>query len=304
MTDQELVDFFLKELVSKITNKFDSEIDFIILFGSAARGDFKKGISDIDLVIQLKYPQKREEILDYSTKIFWELNNKYNTEFEKVISTSDSNIKIEALLKNIEKKTHLYVPIFVFSPGWIDWAKGKINRPVWKIPAIFFISQSMIFYKFKKEGKVLFGKNIKNEMQFQISFWERFKSIQIPFWISNFAILILPLSPKSSLKYANKAILYELDSALFFLKLSANSKDEKINKLKQKTEYNFKFDIFNFHFSRILNSLKDKDFSLFQKAIEIKYENRKLNLIENIIFVFRVYWFILRNNWRIFLVSL
>lgn len=304
MTDQELIDFFLKELVSEIAYKFRSEIEFIILFGSASRGDFKKGVSDIDLVIQLKTIQKREEILDYSTKKFWDLNKKYNTEFEKVISTTSANTNIEALLKNIEKKTHLYVPIFVFPPGWINWEKGKINRPLWKIPAIFFISQSMIFYKFKKEGKILFGKDIKKEMQIQISFWERFKSIQVPFWISNFAIIILPLSPNNSLKYAIKAILYELDSALFFLKLSANSKDEKINKLKQKTEYNFKFDLFNFHFSRILNSLKDKDFSLFQKAIEIKYENRKLNLKENIIFVFRVYWFILRNNWRIFLINL
>ena len=127
MTDQELIDFFLKELVSEITYKFEREIDFIILFGSASRGDFKKGVSDIDLVVQLKTTQKREEILNYSTNKFWDLNKKYNTEFEKVISTASSNTNIETLLKNIEKKTHLYVPIFVFPPGWINWQKGKIN---------------------------------------------------------------------------------------------------------------------------------------------------------------------------------
>jgi predicted nucleotidyltransferase len=45
-SDQQKAEAFLEE--------FADEIDFILLFGSAARGEFVLGKSDVDLVIQVK----------------------------------------------------------------------------------------------------------------------------------------------------------------------------------------------------------------------------------------------------------
>jgi predicted nucleotidyltransferase len=72
-SDQKIINKFLKELVKKVTDRYSQDIDFIILFGSAARDEFKRGISDIDLVIQLKGDQKQREIEDLATRIFWEI---------------------------------------------------------------------------------------------------------------------------------------------------------------------------------------------------------------------------------------
>ena len=152
--DQELIEKFLHQLVSEITVKYGKEIDFIILFGSAARGEFKKGISDIDLVIQLKNDNGQKEIEDFATNVFWELNEKYKTEFEKVLSTVKSKRILDNFLKSVEREAHLYVPIFVFPPGWLDWEEARITRPLWRPAAIFLIHQAFIFEKFKEEGKI------------------------------------------------------------------------------------------------------------------------------------------------------
>ena len=50
--DQKSVNNFLKDLVKEITKKYKKDIDFIIIYGSAARGEFIIGVSDVDLVIQ------------------------------------------------------------------------------------------------------------------------------------------------------------------------------------------------------------------------------------------------------------
>jgi len=127
-SDQQIINKFLEELVEKVTDRYSGDIDFIILFGSAARGEFRQGVSDIDLVIQLKNGQRQYEIEKFATEIFWDLNKKYQTKFEKVLSTTKSKNLVDNFFKGIEKEAHLYVPIFVFPSGWLDWEKGRITR--------------------------------------------------------------------------------------------------------------------------------------------------------------------------------
>ncbi|MBI5252840.1 MAG: nucleotidyltransferase domain-containing protein [Euryarchaeota archaeon] len=47
--DQKLVMDFLEEFALKLAAAHN--IDFILLFGSAARGEWKRGISDVDVII-------------------------------------------------------------------------------------------------------------------------------------------------------------------------------------------------------------------------------------------------------------
>ena len=68
--DSEHIDAFLKEFISGLTKEFPQEIDFILLFGSAARGEFKAGISDVDLIIQLKKKQLVSKVEKSAERIF------------------------------------------------------------------------------------------------------------------------------------------------------------------------------------------------------------------------------------------
>src|SRR3990167_8177608 len=268
--DQKLIEKFLKKLVLKITEKYGKEIDFIILFGSAARGEFKKGVSDIDLVIQLNRDSKRKEIEDFATNVFWELNEKYKTEFEKVLSTVKSKRILDNFLKSVEREAHFYVPIFGFPPGWLDWEKARITRPLWRPAAIFLIPQAFIFEKFKEKGKKLYGRDIRPLIKPKITFWERWKAIQIPFWISLFSILILPLALKRAVKYSTKAVLYELGSALDFIGIKPKIKQEKIETLKQKSIGAFEKRIFDLHFKLTFNLISTRDLEIFDQASQVK----------------------------------
>jgi len=68
----------ISELVEKIKNSYKNNLIAIVLFGSAARGDFSQS-SDIDLLLILKdsIESKRKRILDFYEKIGFEFENHF-----------------------------------------------------------------------------------------------------------------------------------------------------------------------------------------------------------------------------------
>ena len=297
--DQQIIDKFLVELTEKVATTYGDHIDFIILFGSAARGEFKRGVSDIDLVIQLKDGEKFKQVEDLATEVFWQLDKKYHTEFEKVLSTVKSKDIVDGWFKKVEETGHLYVPIFVFPPGWIDWEKGRFTRPLWRSAAIFFIHQAFILKRFKEEGKILWGRDIRPYIHPNINFWERWKAIQIPFWISLFSILILPISRQKALKYSTKAVLYELDSALDFVDSRAKAKEEKVADLKKTATFTIDLKFLNLYLSLALSLLRSKDLEIFNTAANVKSEEIYLTNKEKVKFVWKSFWFITQTNWSV-----
>ena len=299
MTDQQLIDKFLVEFVEEVVTTYGEHIDFIILFGSAAREEFKVGVSDIDLVIQLKDDEKLKQIEDFVKEVFWQLDKKYGTEFEKVLSTVKSKNIVDGLFKKVEETGHLYVPIFVFPPGWIDWERGRFTRPLWRSAAIFFIHQAFILKRFKEEGKILWGRDIRPYIHPNINFWERWKAIQIPFWISLFSVLVLPVSQKKALKYSIKAVLYELDSALDFVDSRAKNRDEKISNLKKTATFSVDIKFLSLYLNLALSILRTKDLEIFSTASKVKSQELTLTNKEKIRFVWRSFWFIGKTNWSV-----
>ncbi len=297
--DQQIIDKFLVELTEKVATTYGDHIDFIILFGSAARGEFKRGVSDIDLVIQLKDGEKLKQIEDFTTEVFWQLDKKYSTEFEKVLSTVKSKDIVDGWFKKVEETGHLYVPIFVFPPGWIDWERGRFTRPLWRSAAIFFIHQAFILKRFKEEGKILWGRDIRPYIHPNINFWERWKAIQIPFWISLFSILILPISRQKALKYSVKAVLYELDSALDFVDSRAKAKEEKVADLKKTATFTIDLKFLNLYLSLALSLLQSKDLEIFNTASKVKSKEISLTNKEKVRFVWKSFWFITQTNWSV-----
>jgi len=297
--DQQIIDKFLVELVEEVVTTYGEHIDFIILFGSAARREFIIGVSDIDLVIQLKDDEKLKQIEDFTTAVFWQLDKKYGTKFEKVLSTVKSKDIIDGLFKKVEEAGHLYVPIFVFPPGWIDWERGRFIRPLWRSAAIFFIHQAFILKRFKEEGKILWGRDIRPYIHPNINFWERWKAIQIPFWISLFSMLVLPISRQKALKYSVKAVLYELDSALDFVDSRAKSKEEKIANLKKTATFSVDLKFLSLYLNLALSILRARDLEIFNTASKVKSQEITLTNKEKIRFVWKSFWFIGRTNWSV-----
>lgn len=131
-SDQRLVIKFLDEFVSRLTEKHD--IDFILLFGSAARGEWRRGVSDVDLIIQVRRQEDKERVRKHAEKLFWSLDEKYGTRFKEVCSASDeAHGLVEELLKKGQRRVRLYAPFEVFAPEDVDWSRGEFSSPFFKI---------------------------------------------------------------------------------------------------------------------------------------------------------------------------
>jgi len=89
-TDQQRAELFLEEFVSGLVGSMGDDIDFILLFGSVARGEFILGKSDVDLIIQTKNDAAVRRVERFAESLFWRLDEKHGMQFEKVLSTGVS----------------------------------------------------------------------------------------------------------------------------------------------------------------------------------------------------------------------
>jgi predicted nucleotidyltransferase len=319
MEDQQLVQNFLREFCEKIAEKFSDDLDFILLFGSAARGEWKKGISDVDLIIQMKKTETVENAKEFSNKIFWELNAKHGTKFEESCSIGGKKDKI----KKIIEKTKLYVPFEIFGPEDIDWVNGKIKRKDLILGAKLVASQAMLFQKMKCEGKILYGRDIRKIIQIKPSWWEKSKALLIPYHISFCSVFGALLFPKIALKMSDKAAIYSVESVLFFLNKpigkGINKATEEVEKeIKQGIGYKHNFWgmmemdlILNFGYQKLFHPVKSSEagakqfngvnFNFAKEAIQLKYnwteQSKKFNRWEILKFCLRSFLFVNAMNW-------
>jgi predicted nucleotidyltransferase len=303
MNDQKRVENFLQDFSRQLSQSTGGDLDFILLFGSAARGEWQRGISDIDLIIQVKDSKKKEWVQKEAENIFWELDKKYETKFDEVCSTGNKKEAINYILE----KTRLYVPFQVFGPGDMDWSKSEIKEKSLIIGAKLFASQAMIFKNMKYEGKILYGRDITKEIQFKATLWEKIKALLIPFYIAFFSIFMSLIFSKTALKLADKAVIYSIGSTFFFLdKIPKKNLKENVRELEKEIHGFFgnKINIFltaeldfllNFAYQNFLNLKFVKD------AINIKYnwqeENKKFSRWRIFKFCLRSLVFVNSMNW-------
>ncbi len=275
--DQKLVEKFLHEFVDKLTKRHGKDIDFILLFGSAARGEWKKGMSDVDLIIQTKTRGSVEPIKNYAEKLFWQLDRKYGTEFRKVCS-----IGSEEKSKKLLSKAKLYVPFEIFAPGDMDWKNGEIKRKDLYWGAKLIASQGTLFLKMKKEGKILYGRDIRKEIYVKNTLWEKFKAILIPFYLSMIGLVGSIFNPAMAVKLADKGVIYSIESALFFMDLPVGGGTTKaMRTLEKKLRKKFKLSrnlLGSMELDFIINVdyRKIADIEFARKAIELKYNLKEL----------------------------
>lgn len=215
--EQELVRGFLKEFASKLAAEHD--IDFILLFGSAARGEWRRGVSDVDMIIQVKRQEDKERVREDAEKLFWRLDRKYGTRFREACSTGDgSEGKVEELLKRGQRKVRLYAPFEVLGPEDVDWGRGEFKDPFFKVGLDLMAPKYLILAKMKTEGRILYGRDITREIRLRVSWFERLKALLVPHHLSFLSLMVSPFAPRMAVKMAIKAAIYSVESCLFYLR--------------------------------------------------------------------------------------
>lgn len=304
---QELVWQFIYDFCDAVAKELSSKIDFIIIYGSAVRREFVPGKSDVDIVFQVFQKSDKEVVEKKATEIFWGIAKKYpDLGFEKSLSVSKSKKRngITKILEKLEKSSFLYVPVFVFVKGEINWKDGELisDNPLIKLGQNLLIPQRSVFLRFKQEGVVLYGRNIKKEIMVRLTILDRLRLGLAPQLLSFIGLLLSPVAPKKARGYAIKALLYQIDSLL-----TAVSQYKKMDRMK-KIEKNQR--ILMQHFTERLEklirlkldyhkgALRVSDFALFTEAVELKWDEKRLNYLETIWFCLKANWFIIRSNCR------
>ncbi|HSD58971.1 MAG TPA: nucleotidyltransferase domain-containing protein [Methanotrichaceae archaeon] len=269
--DQLKVDAFLQEFVAELTKAYGNEIDFILLFGSAARGEFILGKSDVDLIIQVKSDSAVKTVEAFAERLFWRLDEKYGMQFRQVVSTGAGQGIMEDALKFLEKQARLYKPFEVFGPNDIDWGRGKIKRLDLLPGATLVASQLTLLYKMKHEGMILYGRGILPEIQPRFTAWEKIKALWVPQGVAFAAVVLAPLLPKKAVGYAVKALFYELDSVNLFLKSEIPPDGAKIEGFASATEFKEKLlDDVRFYLELKLGLLSEQKREFVMEAARIK----------------------------------
>ncbi len=279
--DSESVNTLLREFVKKLTARFPGEIDFILLFGSAARGEFRAGTSDIDMIIQVKRNRSAGKVERYAEKLLWELDKKHKTRLQEVCST-----KRDDILSILEKKVGLYKPFEVLGPDDIRWSEGKIvGKKLGTFVALAPVYQ--FAKKVKQEGRILYGRNILDEILIKESVVDIIKAFIVPYIISSLAFPLSFIMPDRALRYSIKAVLYAVDEQMALLETSyAQRKFLRI---------------------RILRAQLGKYYStrLAKEALYAKRNFQKIieewGYVDKIAFCFQAPFYILYNNFLSFI---
>lgn len=298
---------FIRAFTDEIVGEFKEKIDFIIIYGSAARGEFVPGKSDVDILIQVFEKADQFLVQNRANELFWKIAEQYpELQFQQSLSIANNKKAgfIEEILEKIEQKSLLYVPVFVFVKGQIDWVNGKLSSDdaLITIGQHLLIPQRSVFLRFKQEGIILYGRDIRKEIQVRLRLIDRFRIGAAPQVLSFTALSISPVSSQKAQNYAVKALLYQIDGLL-----TALDRYKKMDQLEKITE-NEKILLQEFTESlqRLIGLrldytkgvLRPSDFRLFQNAIDLKWSGNKLGYIETMLFCFKAWSFIVRSNMR------
>lgn len=269
--DQQRAELFLEEFVSGLVGSMGDDMDFILLFGSAARGEFILGKSDVDLIIQTKSDAAVRRVERFAESLFWRLDEKHGMQFEKVLSTGVSESILEGSIKFLEKHVRLYKPFEVFGPNDIDWNEGLIKRPDLLPGAVLVASQLTLLYKMKYEGKILFGRDVRPEINPRFTCWERLKAIMVPQSIAFASFVLALILPQKATGYAVKALFYEVDSVNIYQKSVIPPHQEKMRSFAEASQFeNAVFDRLRFLLEKNLGLSSEQKLELLRKAAAVK----------------------------------
>lgn len=204
--DISILNGFLKEFVDEVTEKHSEKIDFIILSGSASRGDFQLGKSDLDLGIRVKRQDETEIVRRDATDIFWNLDSKHSTNFRKALEVQDSDALFPFLSKRRPKD-----PFQVYGPNY----NPRKSSLFWKLNFIHGYGKVLLTQTLKY-GRILYGNNayleeLAEKEKYVDNSWDTFFTFNLLLSLAVMPIFII--SPDYALKRSVKAVFYTFDGS-------------------------------------------------------------------------------------------
>ncbi|MBI3190315.1 nucleotidyltransferase domain-containing protein [archaeon] len=217
-----------KHMVEK--SKFNKSVISIVLLGSAARGEFIKGESDIDFIVIVKSSSDKMPVTKFVSKCLEKLNKRHNLKLEETcLDRKKYDNKILNMIIKIEAATFFGTQFYVISLNDYDFFKNKISDPRLWLIATFLLPINQFLLNVKDTGITVYGKNLIKLIDARMAFSDKIKIIVDQYLILIGSSLMLPFNPKLALKNALKASLNREEFDLMFLHkhLSGYKKDRK-----------------------------------------------------------------------------
>ena len=97
-----------------------------------------------------------------------------------------------------------------------------------------FISKALFAEKIMREGKILYGKDIRKEVRVKITAIDKIRLLVVPYLLAIIGFVISIFQPSLGLKLSVKALFYGIDDHLLFAKGKVGrNKEVKIKQLKR-----------------------------------------------------------------------
>jgi predicted nucleotidyltransferase len=224
---------FLNDLVKLMILEYRDEIVSILLFGSAATKDWKKGKSDIDLVIVIKHQNLRKKVEDTTNNIIIKLDRKHNLELTQTCSSYVKHRNpFVNLLYRVEDALTFGKPFFVFSIDQIFFEKSTIADKRISFISAVFDPLTIFLAKMKQTGITIYGQNLINDINYKASPIKKIRISIAPLWIFVMSLISFPLDEKFSLRHSIKATLWACEDSLFALNCPLSNVANEVNRIK------------------------------------------------------------------------
>ncbi len=148
----------LRNLSIRLKRILKDNLISMIVFGSYARGDYNKD-SDVDLIVVVK--RKTRKVINQLNKLEYELSIKANN---WVDLQSSKFLNLIGFKKNI----------FLFDEK--EFNKKSFNFCDSRLLSKLLIPKGLIWTNIKREGKIVFGKNLLKRLKPKITIWDKIKA--------------------------------------------------------------------------------------------------------------------------------
>lgn len=227
----------LDEMVGKVTSQYKDQITSIVLFGSATTSEWVKGKSDIDCIVLIRDKNYTKEIEQFLYDALLELDKKYDLKLSDTCTSykKTQNHALNIILK-AEKFSMFGRPFYVLSEDQIDISNARITAiDDFKIyvGTHVLVSINLFFHRIKSTGKVLYGKDVREEFPKKIPNLEKFKASLNALLLLMMSFVIFPIDYRFAFQHAVKANFWACDNSLFALEKPLSNTESEIREIEK-----------------------------------------------------------------------
>src|SRR3989344_6495779 len=216
---QPIIEKFASDIRREIRkSRFRSQVVSIVLLGSAARGEFIKGESDIDFIVVVRRNSQKKAVTKFVSQVLNRLDKKLDMHLKETCSDrNDYHNEILNIIMRLESSVFFGVPFYTISLEDYDFFRNRIQNPkIWFV-ATFLGSLNQFLLNVKDTGKTIYGRDLLKLVSVRLTHWDKAKIFGEQMLVMLAGGLVFPFSSKLGLKHFIKSSLYQEEFDLLFL---------------------------------------------------------------------------------------